>query len=86
MAKRQSKELVRDKLLPAQRQNFILDVLYEQRAATLFQLSERIGASFSTVRRDLDEMAEKGLLKRTHGGAMLINSRAGHAEPDDLSN
>jgi|688.fasta_scaffold425265_1 DeoR family transcriptional regulator of aga operon len=85
MAKRQTKELVRDKLLPAQRQNFILDVLYEQRAATLFQLSERIGASFSTVRRDLDEMAEKGLLKRTHGGAMLMNSRVGHAEPDDLS-
>jgi len=84
MAKRQSKEIVRDKLLPAQRQNFILDVLYEQRAATLFQLSERIGASFSTVRRDLDEMAEKGLLKRTHGGAMLMSSRARHLEPDEL--
>jgi len=85
MAKRQVKELTRDKLLPAQRQNFILDVLYEQRAATLFQLSERIGASFSTVRRDLDEMAEKGLLKRTHGGATLMGPRAEHAEPDEFS-
>ena len=85
MAKRQVGELTRDKLLPAQRQNFILDVLYEQRAATLFQLSERIGASFSTVRRDLDEMAEKGLLKRTHGGAMLMGPRAEHAEPGEFS-
>jgi DeoR family transcriptional regulator of aga operon len=70
----------REKLLPTQRQNFILDVLSEQGATTLHQLSERLGASFSTVRRDLDELAMQGLVERTHGGATLAGrSLARHA-------
>jgi len=60
-----------EKLLPTQRQSFILDVLTEQGVATLHQLSERLGASFSTVRRDLDELEKRGLVARTHGGAQL---------------
>lgn len=60
-----------EKLLPTQRQSFILDVLTEQGVATLHQLAERLGASFSTVRRDLDELARKRLVERTHGGATL---------------
>lgn len=60
-----------EKLLPTQRQSFILDVLTEQGVATLHQLSERLGASFSTVRRDLDELERRGLVARTHGGARL---------------
>ncbi len=74
-----------EKLLPAQRQSFILDVLVEQRAATLHQLSDRLGASTSTVRRDLDELASQGFVVRTHGGATLGNSLHGRvsAEKDD---
>ncbi|AJZ56965.1 bacterial regulatory, arsR family protein [Paraburkholderia fungorum] len=60
-----------EKLLPEQRQSFILDVLAEQGVAALHQLAERLGASFSTVRRDLDELVRNGLVSRTHGGAML---------------
>jgi DeoR family transcriptional regulator of aga operon len=61
-----------DRLLPTQRQSFILDVLADQKAATLQQLAERVGASFSTVRRDLDELAQRGQVRRTHGGAALL--------------
>lgn len=60
-----------EKLLPRQRQSFILDVLTEHGAATLQHLSERLGASFSTVRRDLDELERSKLVQRTHGGAIL---------------
>lgn len=60
-----------EKLLPTQRQSFILDVITERGAATLHELAERLGASFSTVRRDLDELARQGLVARTHGGATL---------------
>ncbi|MGV3655703.1 MAG: DeoR/GlpR family DNA-binding transcription regulator [Noviherbaspirillum sp.] len=60
-----------EKLLPTQRQSYILDVLGEKGIISLQQLSERLGASFSTVRRDLDELARKRLVERTHGGAML---------------
>lgn len=60
-----------EKLIPPQRRSFILDVLREQGAASIQQLSDRMGASFSTVRRDLDYLAARGLVNRTHGGATL---------------
>lgn len=60
-----------ERLLPGQRQSFILDVVTEQGAVTLQHLAERLGASFSTVRRDLDELERRKLVERTHGGAIL---------------
>lgn len=60
-----------EKLLPRQRQTFILDVLTEHGVVTLQHLAERLGASFSTVRRDLDELESRKLVERTHGGAIL---------------
>jgi DeoR family transcriptional regulator of aga operon len=71
-----------EKLLPEQRQSFILDVLAEQGVAALHQLVERLGASFSTVRRDLDELVLKGLVMRTHGGAMLRGRPSGPVDED----
>jgi DeoR family transcriptional regulator, fructose operon transcriptional repressor len=44
--------------------------------ASLDELSELVDASISTVRRDLDVMESKGSLKRTHGGARLINPKS----------
>jgi DeoR family transcriptional regulator of aga operon len=72
-----------EKLLPTQRQSFILDVLGEQGAATLHQLSDRLGASFSTVRRDLDELSRNGLVRRTHGGATLYDNSVMESRPDN---
>lgn len=66
-----AKHPVTERLLPRQRQSFILDVLTESGAASLQHLTERLGASFSTVRRDLDELASRHLVERTHGGAIL---------------
>ncbi len=34
-------------------------------------LSDRLGVSLATIRRDLDEMETLGLLRRTHGGATI---------------
>lgn len=62
-----------EKLLPRQRQTFILDVLTEHGGVSLQLLAERLGASFSTVRRDLDELEGRGLVERTHGGAILAS-------------
>src|SRR6266446_4895267 len=41
----------------------------------LADLAQITQASESTIRRDLDFFAEKGLLKRTHGGAVFVNDR-----------
>ncbi|MBG9390463.1 DeoR/GlpR family DNA-binding transcription regulator [Caenimonas aquaedulcis] len=78
-----TKHPVAERLLPRQRQSFILDVLTESGAASLQQLAERLGASFSTVRRDLDELASRKLVERTHGGAILGTLSKTHVETDD---
>lgn len=72
-----------EKLLPRQRQTFILDVLTEHGAVSLQQLAERLGASFSTVRRDLDELQSRHLVERTHGGAILGSLSKVHVESEE---
>ena len=44
--------------------------------ASLDELSELVDASISTVRRDLDLLEGKGLIRRTHGGARLVNPKS----------
>jgi len=56
---------------PAQRHAEILRHLRSAGTASVQELSESLGASLSTVRRDLDALAAKGHVERTHGGASL---------------
>ncbi|WP_051243259.1 DeoR/GlpR family DNA-binding transcription regulator [Azohydromonas australica] len=58
-------------LLPAQRRQRIVDFLRVHGAVTLGQLEQALGASLSTLRRDLDTLAAEGVVDRTHGGALL---------------
>lgn len=57
-------------ILPAGRQSKIIDVIRTAGAVTVDELVALLGVSESTVRRDLDQLSEKGLLSRTHGGAV----------------
>ena len=43
--------------------------------ASLEEVAKVVGISLSTVRRDLDFMAEEGIVKRTHGGAQMPDSQ-----------
>lgn len=43
--------------------------------ASLEEVAKVVGISLSTVRRDLDFLAEKGIVKRTHGGARMPDSQ-----------
>ncbi len=56
--------------LKQERQNQILEYVHQNAQATVTELSERFQVSEATVRRDLEELAEDGLLRRTHGGAL----------------
>lgn len=40
------------------------------------ELSEALGTSRITIRKDLDYLESKGLLHRTHGGALALNGSA----------
>ncbi len=64
-------ELTAPPLLPAQRRQRIVDFLQRHGAVTISQLEQALGASLSTLRRDLDALAAEGLVDRTHGGALL---------------
>ena len=57
-------------MLTEERHQMILNALDGKNAVTLSELCSLLGASASTVRRDLNHLAERGLLIKIHGGAM----------------
>lgn len=56
--------------LPAERQQRIQELLRDRGAVRVSTLADRLGVSEVTVRRDLEELERRGLLERTHGGAI----------------
>ena len=50
----------------------ILDVLHKTGSVSVDALSEQLKVTVVTIRRDLDALESKGLLHRTHGGAVPI--------------
>lgn len=55
------------------RQKRISDYLHKVEFASLEELAAQVEASVSTVRRDLDALESSGQIRRTHGGARLVN-------------
>lgn len=68
-------------LLPALRRQRIAEFLHHHGAVTLQQLVEALHVSLSTLRRDLDALAEEGVVERTHGGAILRHLQYSTFEP-----
>jgi DeoR family transcriptional regulator of aga operon len=54
----------------AERLGVILEELSARGSVAVADLSERLGVSAATVRRDLEHLEEQRLLTRTHGGAV----------------
>lgn len=69
-------------LLPIQRRQMIIEFLHRHGAVTLQQLEQALRVSMSTLRRDLDALAEEGEVDRTHGGALLRKLSYSTFEPD----
>lgn len=57
-----------------ERQNHIRNMLNSTGTVTVNEIMQELSVSDMTVRRDLSEMAQRGLLIRTHGGAQRIYS------------
>ena len=62
---------MRDPVNSVKRKIKILDILKAQESVEVEQLTKLFSVSKVTVRGDLDDLERKGLLIRTHGGAML---------------
>ena len=54
------------------RQDEILEILKKEGFVGVRELGERLYASQPTVRRDLDWLEKEGLVRRSHGGAILV--------------
>ncbi len=61
---------------PEERQQRIEAYLQRVEFASLEELSKEVDASQSTVRRDLAFLEGAGNIRRTHGGARLVNPRS----------
>jgi len=68
--------------IPAGRQQYILSLVKTQGSVNVGSLAEQLGVSELTIRRDLDQLATKGLVERTHGGATMRRNLP--VEPDYL--
>lgn len=55
-----------------ERQNAIVDLLREKKAVTVHELSARFFTSEASIRRDLTQLEKHGTIKRTYGGAVLV--------------
>jgi DeoR/GlpR family transcriptional regulator of sugar metabolism len=57
-------------MLTTHRKQQILSILKRQGQVIAKEVSQEMGVSEDTIRRDLREMAQQGLLQRVHGGAL----------------
>lgn len=62
-----------DNMFAEERQKEISSMLNRDGSIKVNELSEYFKVSEATIRRDLQEMEEKRLLKRTHGGAVKVD-------------
>lgn len=56
-----------------ERPNSIIEYLRVHKKATISELAEQLFASESTIRRDLTDLQNVGLIARYHGGAVLLD-------------
>jgi len=66
-------------MFPEERKRRILERVRSGGSVTVQDLSQAFGVSESTIRRDLRELEQEGLLERTHGGAVAADPT--RAEP-----
>lgn len=66
-------------MLAGERQTLILEAVRGRGFVRVGELTELLGVSDMTVRRDLTELAERGLVEKVHGGATVLM----HAHTED---
>ncbi len=61
---------------PEERQHRIAEYLQQVEFASLEEISRQVGASVSTIRRDISVLEVSGSFQRTHGGARVVVPRS----------
>src|SRR3954447_23438784 len=81
MSRREPEHSPPDTTLPAVRRSNILGLIKQLGQITVTEMSARFEVSLDTIRRDLDTLADQGLISRIHGGAVPIDSMASADSP-----
>lgn len=63
-------------MLAIERRRKIISLLEERNSVLVPELSKLFNVTEETVRRDLEKLEKEGLLKRTHGGAVIGESKS----------
>lgn len=74
-------------MIPAERRNHILDLLQDKEFISINDLTETLGVSHMTIRRDLQRMENEGLIKQVSGGAQILRrllSEPSHSQKEML--
>ena len=61
-------------MLAEQRRDVILDILAERGSVSVNELFRRLAVSHETIRRDITRLARENRLRKTHGGALSLDS------------
>ncbi|ASS89636.1 DeoR/GlpR family DNA-binding transcription regulator [Aeribacillus pallidus] len=72
-------------MLQEERHRRIIEELERNDIVRISQLSERLGVTRQTIRRDLSELEKTGLIKKVHGGALLNKRNLEPSYSDRLS-
>lgn len=62
-------------MFPFERQNKIIHLLDQNSKITVPELSRILDVSISTIRNDLSSLEESGMIKKVHGGAVLLKAK-----------
>ena len=81
MTKIETEQNQSDSALPAVRRADMLRLVKQLGQITVTEMSARFEVSLDTIRRDLDTLADQGLISRIHGGAVPIDSMASADSP-----
>ncbi|GAA2180464.1 substrate-binding domain-containing protein [Brooklawnia cerclae] len=68
-------------LLPGSRRVYLLQALTQQGSVRVADVADALGVSSITIRRDLAQLADEGLVHRVHGGAQLIRDASIPIQP-----
>ena len=60
-------------MLAEERHATIVEIVNKNKSITITELCEMLDSSLSTIRRDLNTLAEQGKLIKVHGGAISKN-------------
>lgn len=79
MIKISPKRSVESQMLPEERRGILMDHLRRSGVLRVMEMSDSLGVTAITIRRDINQLADEGLVRKVHGGATLPLEKEGVA-------